>query len=398
MSRGRDAEAAAVVRLLDDMRTGMLRRWEERLRQAGNPIMQDREARRACLDYAGEILDTWRANLTGADRANSTLLTWRLGAGSASRGLYKGESIRAISLLYDVVAEELRAATPAESLGELIDALLLLHREISARGEIAAEAYDAYVADQVHSGQAAYRRRLAREIHDQLGNGLSVAMRQLELYELCVERDEPASAGRMAAVNRSIAELFAMIRWIISDLRACGNGTPLETSLWEVVKLHEPARAAVSVSVTGDSEWLPEQLRCEVETVVREAMRNAFSHARANNITVRVHIAPHGVRATVSDDGRGFEPRVAETRGHGLRSMRERVDLSGGTLRVSSERRSGTRVELWLPLPASRLAPVSVAHGEAATHGDDRAGDVGGAIAGQEPHEVGHLIGRADTA
>lgn len=346
MRPSRGGHTARIVELFEQRRAEVSLRWERRLREEDNPLVRDRETRRECLECADEILDVWRSTLLGGQPA-APVLARRMGAGSAGRGLHKGELIRAASALFDVVAEQLRADVPRESAGALVDALLSLHRDVSGWIEVVTDAHDAYVLEQVHGGLAAYRKQLARDIHDQLGNGLSVAMRQLELYQLCVERDRAELADRMDAVNRSFAQLFGMIRSIITDLRACVSGAPLEKSLWEFVHLVEPARTDVSITVTGDSAWLPDFQRCQLETIVREAMRNAFQHASAPTVAVRVHIAPHGVRATVSDSGRGFD--LAED-GHGLASMRERVELGGGTLRIATAAGNGTRVDLWLPL------------------------------------------------
>lgn len=392
MIRASEAYRERIAELLDEKSTDIVRRYEERLRHGGSPLMRDSEARRKCLDQAREILADWQSDLSEGTPARSSALASRLGGGRATRGIDSAESIRAVAILFEVVVEEFRHDVPTELHDQLIDAILGLHRNVTARIAAITEAANAFLLDEVHLDQAAYRQKLAREIHDQLGNGLSVAMRQLEMYELCLERDPADAANRMAAVHQSFTELFGMIRWIMTDLRSCKNRTRLETSLVEFVQSVKPTEIQVSISVDGDDSGLPEQLRCEIVSVVREAMRNALHHAEATTMTVHVYVTPHGVHATIADNGRGFDIGTASTDvGHGLRSMRERVELIGGTFQINVTRKTGTRIELRVPLS-------SVPHREATAHGDDRAGDVGGAVTGKEPHQIGYLVGRTNTA
>jgi signal transduction histidine kinase len=67
-------------------------------------------------------------------------------------------------------------------------------------------------------------------------------------------------------------------------------------------------------------------------------------------VTVRLARELEGVRLTVRDNGRGFDAEAATGRGLGLKGMAERLDLLGGTLRVSSAPGQGTKVEAWVPV------------------------------------------------
>ncbi|GGM04954.1 sensor histidine kinase [Dactylosporangium sucinum] len=262
------------------------------------------------------------------------------------------EAAEALGALFDEAAAEL-AAAGTEPLA-LAGALVALRRCADARLAAVARATEAAQRERDQAAQTAYRQRLAREIHDQFGNGLSVVMRRLDLYKLTLERSPDAAADRMDAVSRSLDELFGVVRWITTDLRPCEAGpTELETALWDFVHSVEPARTEITVAVHGWEHGLTDELRCEVVSVLREAMRNALTHADAGRLDVAVQVSSAGVRATVADDGVGFDPAAAPGgKGHGLRSMAERVAGAGGTLRVTSEPGAGTKVEVWFPLDA----------------------------------------------
>ncbi|MET7396621.1 histidine kinase [Dactylosporangium sp. NPDC005572] len=273
-----------------------------------------------------------------------------------------GAAAEALGVLFDEVAADLAAAgTEPRALAE---ALVALRRCADGWLAAIARATEAAQRERDQADRTAYRQRLAREIHDQFGNGLSVVMRRLDLYKLTLERNPAAAAERMDAVSGSLDELFGVVRWITTDLRPCEAGpTELETALWDFVHSVEPARTFVTVAVHGWEHGLTDELRCEVVSVLREAMRNTLTHADAARLEVAVQVSSAGVRATVTDDGTGFDPAVpGEGNGHGLRSMAERVAGAGGTLRVTSEPGAGTRTEVWFPLDARGVtdAPTAV--------------------------------------
>ena len=82
---------------------------------------------------------------------------------------------------------------------------------------------------------------------------------------------------------------------------------------------------------------------------MQEALVNAAKHADATLIRVRVEADAEGLRLSVVDNGRGFQPGATAPTGYGLRSMRERAEAIGARLAVESEPRGGTRVVLLLP-------------------------------------------------
>ena len=89
--------------------------------------------------------------------------------------------------------------------------------------------------------------------------------------------------------------------------------------------------------------------QAELLRIVQEALNNVRKHADAT--LVRVEADSHGgrLRVRVSDNGRGFDPAVVQSSGYGLRSMAERAEGVGASLRVDTRLQDGTRVEVLLP-------------------------------------------------
>lgn len=199
----------------------------------------------------------------------------------------------------------------------------------------------------------AERSRIARELHDTLLQGFISASMQLH-----VAVDQmPAESPDLRRLNR-VLELMGRVieegRNAVRGLRVrSGNPDDLETAFSQVAQ-ELNAEEGVRFRVIGEGHVRPLRavIRDEVYRIGREALVNAFRHARAGVIEVEVEFAPSHVRILVRDDGVGIDPRVLESgrEGHwGLAGIRERAERIGGRLRVWSRAGAGTEVELSLP-------------------------------------------------
>jgi signal transduction histidine kinase len=112
-------------------------------------------------------------------------------------------------------------------------------------------------------------------------------------------------------------------------------------------------RPTFDLAVAGQPRELHPIVRDEIYKIAAEALRNAFRHAQAARVEVDIRYGDARFRLHVRDDGAGIDPEVLASTGpeghYGLRGMRERAALSGGTLEVWSEVGAGTEVELRLP-------------------------------------------------
>ncbi len=225
-----------------------------------------------------------------------------------------------------------------------------LHRALQHDGEPSIEGWRVGVDD---------RRELAREVHDWVGSGIGLALLQLDLFAVAASHGEPTAASRVSAARRTLEELQRSTRRLVSDLQDRSWVTGLEVEIREFVARANVLGARTTVVVRGDEETLSPRVRDEVFVVVREALRNAYTHACAEHVTAVVDIGPDAVRASVDDDGVGLGGGTPSTgRGGGLAVMRERAEALGGTLAVTATRPRGTRVDLYVELARSACERV----------------------------------------
>jgi signal transduction histidine kinase len=116
----------------------------------------------------------------------------------------------------------------------------------------------------------------------------------------------------------------------------------------------QAARLPLPVVIEADAALrgvrYPESVESAAWYLVAEALTNVVKHAAARRVVVVVAVAGGSLVVEVRDDGRGFDPAVG--RGLGLAGLADRMDIAGGSLRIRSDRRTGTRVRAELPLPA----------------------------------------------
>jgi signal transduction histidine kinase len=218
----------------------------------------------------------------------------------------------------------------------------------------------------------AERGRWARELHDE-------TLQALGSLRLLLSSSRRSGDPRVmaAAVDQAIDQLeldITTLRALITELRpATLDQLGLEPALLALVDRTRRAGMEVDAEVVlgydnGDaSARLAAELETGVYRIVQEALTNAGKHGEASRVTVSVAERDGQVSVTVRDDGRGFDTS-ASTSGFGLAGMRERVELLGGELALTSRAGQGTTVSATLPIArrgpvAGDAAPPSVASG-----------------------------------
>jgi signal transduction histidine kinase len=187
------------------------------------------------------------------------------------------------------------------------------------------------------------RGRWARELHDETLQGL-VGLRML----LSSARRSGSSAELSDAIDHTKQEIVNL-RALIAELRPAaldelGLGPAIETLASRSGSASGMA-VTTRVSLGSDGRLAPET-ESTVYRVVQEALTNVAKHADASNVRVEVARVNGTVEVLVEDDGHGFDP-ASVSDGLGLVGMRERVELTGGELSITS--RPGTRIAAKLP-------------------------------------------------
>jgi len=205
--------------------------------------------------------------------------------------------------------------------------------------------------------RVAERTRIARELHDTLlqsFHGLLLGFQTV--FQLLPERSMEAKERLGIAIEQA-AEAITEGRDAVQGLRDSileGNDlAPAISVLGEELATHSNnSRPAFHVAVEGESRDLHPIFRDEIYKIAAEALRNAFRHAEARQVTVEIRYDNEQFRLLVRDDGKGIDPAALSGQGsekhYGLYGMRERATLLGATLNVRSEVGAGTEVELCL--------------------------------------------------
>jgi signal transduction histidine kinase len=352
------------ARCVESCRDEILAEFESALLTTGNAVFAASQARRQALLTAQYVLEDVAATLRAGKVQVSNrhkLHAREVGNARAAEGVHPAASLEAGSLFFSTAVHHLarRMAVEFDEPAEVLAlAVTGMEESLSRRVRDASESYNGFLLNQVHQAQEDERRRIARELHDRIGHGISVAHQQLALSEVYHATDPARALAKIAVVQQAVQEIMENLRQITSELHPATPAGDLEKSLLSFLETVEDDDVCVGLDVNGDESWADPASIGEAFLIVREAARNALTHAGAASVFIRVDIAPHALIASVQDDGRGFDPATArEQGGVGLASMRERAALLGGRVVISSTPRGGCLVEVFIPLKRQNGGP-----------------------------------------
>jgi len=210
--------------------------------------------------------------------------------------------------------------------------------------------------------------RIAREIHDELGQRLTVLRMDVSTLPRAVAADPAALLpAQVQALKSGIDEVIGIVRDISSQLRPAA----LDAGLGEAVaELAESMRSTFGIACRIDDRLpatpLTEAVVIAAYRIVQESMTNAVRHSGARRIDIALAVAGGELRVEIRDDGRGFAADAAGgPSGVGLANMRQRAASLGGSLDIDSRPGTGTTIRARLPLhgmttpfkPAAQPAP-----------------------------------------
>jgi signal transduction histidine kinase len=202
------------------------------------------------------------------------------------------------------------------------------------------------------------RRRLSRELHDEIGQTLALLQIQITNAQAALQ-GQPAVLREQLQRARALAEKTVQtIRNISLLLRPAllddlGLVPALQFQLEDFLQ-----RSGIAAEFEEDNvpEQLPDAVKTCVYRIVQEALHNCEKHSGAHKVRVTVRQLPDCLAVEVADDGKGFvlnEKRMPnQTNGLGLLGIRERVALVGGSLTIDSAPSQGTRIALRIPAGA----------------------------------------------
>jgi PAS domain S-box-containing protein len=217
-----------------------------------------------------------------------------------------------------------------------------------------AEAALSTMSQRLIEAQEDERARIARELHDHIGQRLSFLMMNL------VGVRERTSLNE---IRHGIDKAIQQTSDLAGEMRALSHR--LHPPNLDYVGLEAAASACCSelaeqhkVKISFRSENIPPDLSREVSLclfrILQEALQNAIKHSGSQHFRVSLKAGTHDIELAVHDKGTGFKPEEAfKGRGLGLRSMKERLKLVKGTVSIDSELGRGTTIHAWVPLSHS---------------------------------------------
>ena len=204
--------------------------------------------------------------------------------------------------------------------------------------------------------QEGERQRIARELHDQIGQSLTLLLVRLKIIEAAHQTETlPAD---LADLRAAVAATIDQVRRLALDLRPPAlDQLGLVPALRELIRAYsDQTRIAVTFEGPGDPVELGLDRAMALYRIVQEALTNIAKHAEAHN--VQVALLDRGLcwQVTIVDDGRGFDfaalQRVSQDRdglGLGLFGMEERARLLGGTFKIATRPGAGTTIVAQIP-------------------------------------------------
>ena len=216
---------------------------------------------------------------------------------------------------------------------------------------------------QLIEAQEDERRRIARELHDQIGQVLTVVKMNLHTAQRVCDETEVASYIRDNI--EAVDEALRLVRDLSVDLRPpLLDDFGLVTALrWYVDRYAKRTGidADVSIGLKDANERFSRELETACFRIAQEALTNVVRHARAKRVCVRLAKENNLLTLLISDDGMGFDPHGLRKRASrsvtlGLLGMQERAHAAGGSLEIHSQISTGTEIRLEVPLvPVAQL-------------------------------------------
>jgi PAS domain S-box-containing protein len=212
------------------------------------------------------------------------------------------------------------------------------------------------LASQLLRAQEDERKRLSRELHDELGHALLALKLQIESVQ---EQLLPQQATLKREVNKILGFVNATIEEVRrlyldlspGDLEDLGLTTALHSLVDDFAQLQKHIRWTIKLDNLDGLFTLSTQTA--IYRIAQEALTNIGKHAKPNNVFIGIKREKHEVSFTIKDDGIGFERNkfVTEKKTLGLLAMEERVKILGGAFELWSQENQGTKISFTIPIP-----------------------------------------------
>ena len=195
------------------------------------------------------------------------------------------------------------------------------------------------------------KARIAREVHDELGQMLTVLKLETSMCELAYAQLDPGLNERLNSMKKLIAQLFQLVRDVATALRPpildAGIGSAIE---WQARRFEARSHIPCLVQVPETLPTLSDAKAIGLFRILQEALTNVMRHAQAHTVELTLVIEGNELCLSISDDGVGFVRKPGRPTSFGVVGMRERVLIMGGSLTLDSQPGEGTTLSVRVPL------------------------------------------------
>jgi two-component system sensor histidine kinase DegS len=203
--------------------------------------------------------------------------------------------------------------------------------------------------------EEAEKENLVRKMHDGPASSLSNFILQAEICQRFFDVNPDRARTELNTLKSSAAATFSYVKDFIFDLRPMmlTDLGVVPTLRRYVESAQEKSGISVSITITGLERRLENHIEVTIFRGVQNLLTNALAHSQATQIQVLLDIAHEHVTAVVEDNGNGFNPDEAfsnNNRTIGLPTLRERIEMLGGSLNIQSSLGQGTRAEFTIPI------------------------------------------------
>ncbi len=241
-----------------------------------------------------------------------------------------------------------------ERYANLLDKFIqvLESEEFSKNGSKSAQMDVAKSVEMIIQAQEAERGRLAKKMHDGPAQALSNFILQAEIAMRLFDVDHDKAKEELAEVKTTAAATFQNVRDFIFELRPMMLDdlglTPTITRYVETFK--EQTGVEVRLISTGMEQRFESYVEVVAFRGIQELLANIALHSQATQVIVQMDTSPNGLRVSIEDNGKGFEvDKVEERGGMGLKLIRDRVQMLGGTFEIHSTVGHGSHILFQIP-------------------------------------------------
>ena len=194
---------------------------------------------------------------------------------------------------------------------------------------------------------------IAREIHDSIGHGLTLAKLQLNtLLKLPSETDFNKVRMAVDLLGQSIQQLSDISKNLNAE--ALLQQGLLRAIDEEISRLRTLNRFEVQYEVNGFTSYMESQQEIVIYRVIQEGFQNILKHSDARCAQLQLHFHPEYLHVSLIDDGNGFDPSTPKrTRSTGLSNIENRIRFLSGEFQIQSSLKKGTRIQFTIPYQAN---------------------------------------------